>query len=155
VILYNVGVTWSVLTTKCDVLFHWRRLFRLLICFIYNFTSRNYNHLQHYYFFTLIHANFFTLSAVVFAYSISLSLKLLNSLQLFFTCELPVTLSYRELLCSQSQSHFTTDSQSVCLSWCRAPCGAHDQIFNSVESYSSVHMGRPLWREVGSVICQS
>jgi hypothetical protein len=30
---------------------------------------------------------------------------------------------------SQSQSHFTTDSQSVCLSWCRAPSGAHDQIF--------------------------
>jgi hypothetical protein len=29
-----------------------------------------------------------------------------------------------------------TDSQSVCLSWCRAPSGAHDQIFNSVESYS-------------------
>jgi hypothetical protein len=45
---------------------------------------------------------------------------------------------------SQSQSHFMTDSQSVCLSWCRAPSGAHDPIFNSVESYSSVHMGRPL-----------
>jgi hypothetical protein len=32
-------------------------------------------------------------------------------------------------LVTQSQSHFTTDSQSVCLSWCRAPSGAHDQIF--------------------------
>jgi hypothetical protein len=30
---------------------------------------------------------------------------------------------------SQSQSHVTTDGQSVCLSWCRAPSGAHDQIF--------------------------
>jgi hypothetical protein len=30
---------------------------------------------------------------------------------------------------SQSQSHISTDSQSVCLSWCRAPSGAHDQIF--------------------------
>jgi hypothetical protein len=67
--------------------------------------------------------------------------------------------SYFQLNCqfsqSQSQSLFTTDSQSVCLSWCRAPSGAHDEIFNSVESYSSVHMGCPLWREVGSVICQS
>jgi hypothetical protein len=47
-----------------------------------------------------LHANLFTLSAVVFAYSVWLSLKHLNSLQLFFTCELPVTVSYRELLCS-------------------------------------------------------
>jgi hypothetical protein len=29
---------------------------------------------------------------------------------------------------SQSQSHIATDGQSVCLSWCRAPSGAHDQI---------------------------
>jgi hypothetical protein len=29
---------------------------------------------------------------------------------------------------SQSQNHFTTDGQSVCLSWCRAPYGPHDQI---------------------------
>jgi hypothetical protein len=56
---------------------------------------------------------------------------------------------------NQSQSHFATDSQSVCLSWCRAPSGAHDQIFIFHESYSPVHMGRPLWRGVGSVICQS
>jgi hypothetical protein len=26
-----------------------------------------------------------------------------------------------------SQSHIATDGQSVCLSWCRAPAGAHDQ----------------------------
>jgi hypothetical protein len=30
---------------------------------------------------------------------------------------------------SQSQSHIATDGQSVCLSWCRAPSRAHDQIF--------------------------
>jgi hypothetical protein len=29
----------------------------------------------------------------------------------------------------QSQSHITTDGQSVCLSWCRSPSGAHDQIW--------------------------
>jgi hypothetical protein len=28
-----------------------------------------------------------------------------------------------------SQSHITTDGQSVNPSWCRAPSGAHDQIF--------------------------
>jgi hypothetical protein len=37
-----------------------------------------------------------------------------------------------------------TVSQSVCLSWCRAPSWAHDQIFILIESYSPVHMGRPL-----------
>jgi hypothetical protein len=33
---------------------------------------------------------------------------------------------------------------TVSLSWCRAPSGAHDQIFILIESYSPVHMGRPL-----------
>jgi hypothetical protein len=28
-----------------------------------------------------------------------------------------------------SQSHIATDGQSVCLSWCRAPTGTHDQMF--------------------------
>jgi hypothetical protein len=32
---------------------------------------------------------------------------------------------------SQSQSHVATDGQSVCQSWCRAPAGAHDQMFSS------------------------
>jgi hypothetical protein len=47
-----------------------------------------------------LHANLSSLSAVVFAYSVSLSLKHFNSLQLFFTYEFPVTVSYQELLCS-------------------------------------------------------
>jgi hypothetical protein len=29
---------------------------------------------------------------------------------------------------SQSQSHIATDGQSVCLSWCRGPAGAHEQM---------------------------
>jgi hypothetical protein len=29
----------------------------------------------------------------------------------------------------QSQSHIATDGQSISKSWCRAPSGAHDQIF--------------------------
>jgi hypothetical protein len=31
-----------------------------------------------------------------------------------------------------SPSHFTTDGQSVRLSWCRAPSGDHDQILVTV-----------------------
>jgi hypothetical protein len=30
---------------------------------------------------------------------------------------------------SQSQSHFATDGRSVSMSGCRAPSGAHDQMF--------------------------
>jgi hypothetical protein len=30
---------------------------------------------------------------------------------------------------SPSPSHFATDGQAVSVSWCRAPSGAHDQIF--------------------------
>jgi hypothetical protein len=33
---------------------------------------------------------------------------------------------------SQSQNHIVTDGQSVSKSWCRAPSGAHDQIFITV-----------------------
>jgi hypothetical protein len=59
---------------------------------------------------------------------------------------------------SQSQSHIATDSQSVGLSWCRAPSGAYDQKlvywFNCRKLQSRL-WGRPLWREVGSVVCQS
>jgi hypothetical protein len=35
----------------------------------------------------------------------------------------------RACLPSPSLSHIATDGQSVCLSWCRAPAGAHDQFF--------------------------
>jgi hypothetical protein len=33
---------------------------------------------------------------------------------------------------SQSQSHITTDGQSVSQSWCRAPSGPHVRIFIAV-----------------------
>jgi hypothetical protein len=55
-----------------------------------------------------------------------------------------LTPSIREsLLPKQSQSHFTTDGQSVSPSWCQAPSGAHDQIFIYLffESYCPVYMG--------------
>jgi hypothetical protein len=72
--------------------------FRFVNGVYYNFTRRDYNHLYTVTYLHSLHASLFNLSAVVFAYSASLSLKHLNSLQLFFTYELPVTVSYRELL---------------------------------------------------------
>jgi hypothetical protein len=53
-------------------------------------------------------------------------------------------------------SHISTDSHSVCLAWCRAPCGAHDQLFvHDCKVTVLSTWGRPLWREDASVICQS
>jgi hypothetical protein len=46
---------------------------------------------------------------------------------------------------SQSQSHIATDGQSISKSWCRAPSGAHDQIFITVDSYSSTVTVLFLW----------
>jgi hypothetical protein len=47
---------------------------------------------------------------------------------------------------SQSQSHIATDSQSVSKSWCRAPYGAHDQIFIMVWQLRSCFCGAPSLR---------
>jgi hypothetical protein len=57
---------------------------------------------------------------------------------------------------SKSKSH--CDWQSVGLSWCRAPSGAYDQkivYWFNWRKLQSCLLGRPLWREVGSVVCQS
>jgi hypothetical protein len=54
---------------------------------------------------------------------------------------------------SQSQSHIATDGQSVSKSWCRAPSGAHGQILITLWQLRSCFVGRPLWREDGSVFC--
>jgi hypothetical protein len=43
----------------------------------------------------------------------------------------------------QSQSHIATDGQSVCLSWRRAPAGAHDQIILLVWKLLSCPCGAP------------
>jgi hypothetical protein len=58
---------------------------------------------------------------------------------------------------SQSQSHITTDGQSVSMSWCEAHSGTFDQrrFFFFSSNYCLVFLGLTLWREVGSVICQS
>jgi hypothetical protein len=55
---------------------------------------------------------------------------------------------------SQSQIHIATVGQSVSKSWCRVPSGAHDQIFITVLTVTVLFfVGRPLWREDGSVFC--
>jgi hypothetical protein len=46
---------------------------------------------------------------------------------------------------SPSPSHVATDGQSVSKSWCRAPSGAHDQIFITVWNVRSCFVGRPLF----------
>jgi hypothetical protein len=50
---------------------------------------------------------------------------------------------------SSNQSHIATDGQSISKSWCRAPSGAHDQIFITVFQLRSCFVGRPLVREGG------
>jgi hypothetical protein len=41
------------------------------------------------------------------------------------------------------------------MSWCRAQPGTFDQRFFSLKVTVLSFLGRPLWREVGSVMCQS
>jgi hypothetical protein len=53
-----------------------------------------------------------------------------------------------------SWSNVTTDGQSVSMSWRRAHCGTFDRILILYEFCRLVSVGRPLWREVGSVSCQ-
>jgi hypothetical protein len=68
---------------------------------------------------------------------------------------LPVTGAQR----SRSRSHVTSDGQSASMSRFRADSGTCDQILLSVRRLSErcclVSMGRPLWRDVGSVIYHS
>jgi hypothetical protein len=59
-------------------------------------------------------------------------------------------------LAIQSQSHcdWRSIGRSVSQSLCRAPSIAHDQIFITVRQLRSCFfVGRPLWREDGSVFC--
>jgi hypothetical protein len=58
-------------------------------------------------------------------------------------CSLWGALSDERSLSTQSQSHIATDGHSVSQSWCRAPSGAHDQIFISVWQLRSCFYGAP------------
>jgi hypothetical protein len=59
---------------------------------------------------------------------------------------------------SQNQSYITTDGQSASLCWCKAPIWDPRQIFLLIflklclDSYGFVDVGRPLWRDVGSIV---
>jgi hypothetical protein len=68
---------------------------------------------------------------------------------------------YRKRLslhCIQSQSYITTDSLSASPSWYQAPTWDPRPIFPILsliiyfDSFGFVDVGRPLWREVGSVL---
>jgi hypothetical protein len=53
-------------------------------------------------------------------------------------------------------SHVMTDGwSSVSMSWLRAHCGTCGQILILSEFCCLAYVGRPLWREVGSVSCRS
>jgi hypothetical protein len=54
----------------------------------------------------------------------------------------PICLGITPLL-SQSQSYIATDGRSVSKSWCRAPSGAHDQVFIIVWQLRSCFCGAP------------
>jgi hypothetical protein len=71
------------------------------------------------------------------------SIKFYNSLR---TCSILVLVlstaepSWTLLSSRQSQRYITTDGQSASKSWCRAPSGAHDQIFITVWQLRSCFM---------------
>jgi hypothetical protein len=55
---------------------------------------------------------------------------------------------------SESESYVTTDGQPSSLSWNKAPIwGLRPDLYHLCDSYGLVLVGRPLWREVGSVFC--
>jgi hypothetical protein len=69
-------------------------------------------------------------------------------------------ITFNNIFSARSWSHVTTDGRSVCMSRYRAHLETCDQILLSArmslpESCCLVSVGRPLWREVGSVICLS
>jgi hypothetical protein len=54
----------------------------------------------------------------------------------------------------QSQSYITSDGQLASLSWNKAPIwGLRPDLYYLCDSYGLVLVGRPLWREDGSVVC--
>jgi hypothetical protein len=58
----------------------------------------------------------------------------------------------------QSQSYITIESQSASLSWCQVPIQDPQPICpkkNFLDSCGVVDVGRPLWREDGSVSCSA
>jgi hypothetical protein len=80
--------------------------------------------------------------------------------QLFFSSsDVTATTCFGHTTISRSQSHFTTDSQSVCPG-IGYPCATCDQILVPVgmllsEVCGLVFIGHPIWQEDGSAICSA
>jgi hypothetical protein len=53
---------------------------------------------------------------------------------------------------SEWVSYITTNGQSASLSWCQAPTGLMTRFLLLSDNCGLVDVGRPLWREVGSVL---
>jgi hypothetical protein len=79
----------------------------------------------------------------------------LTTAQLPYSCPYqPATVSAPFMAAkSKSESQSRYDWQSVSVSWCRAPCGSHDQMFVTVWRLLSCLCGGPLWWDVGSIVC--
>jgi hypothetical protein len=68
-------------------------------------------------------------------------------------CDNRLYVTFSLIKSKSSQSNIATDGQSVSKSWCRAPSGAHDQIFITLWQLRSFFLvGRPLWREDGCLL---
>jgi hypothetical protein len=58
------------------------------------------------------------------------------------------------LIESESESYVTTDGQPASLSWNKAPFwGLRQDLYYLCDSCGFVDLGRPVWREDGSVVC--
>jgi hypothetical protein len=67
--------------------------------------------------------------------------------------ELLLNSAWRRISWIESESHVTTDGQPASLSWNKAPiCGLRPDLYYLCDSCRFVDLGRPLWREDGSVV---
>jgi hypothetical protein len=118
----------------------------LLLRFIYDFTSRHYN-----YFYNVTRTRLTALHFHVDSWSFATDLIWSDLIWLFVSDRLlwPARFQVRVKVTLR-----LTVSQSVSKSWYRAPFGAYDQIFSTVWQLRSCFffVGRPLWREDGSVL---
>jgi hypothetical protein len=123
--------------------------FRLLVHFVtilHVVTIFLYNHLLHYCTFTQLHVNLFTLSPVVSTYSVSLYIFTYSHFEIS-----PLTANWLGQVKVKVTLRLTV-SQSVSLG-VEPHLGLMTRYLLLSDSYRLVFVGRPLWREDGSVFC--